>query len=201
MPTRAEAKSTTAERVLRAAATLFPRQGYASTTIPQIARAAGVSVGTVATVGSKDALFVRSIEEMSTRTTLELLRDASDLPTVTERVWHVLGNLFDAVVDMPETIRDYLAAYLRATDHDANVGRLLSVITGLRGLWPPDEAPEDESPAMLAAITTWLSYSGIAFAFVSGSSARPLDDDLADTYRDTLRRVVQAQCQPFEERS
>ena len=76
MATRREAKEASAARVIAAATELFTSQGYAATTVPLIAAAAGVSVGTVAGVGSKDALFLRVWEESSTASSLAVLQSA-----------------------------------------------------------------------------------------------------------------------------
>lgn len=55
---RAAQRETTRQRVLATAERLFRDQGFAATTIRQIAAAAGVSSGTVMAVGDKDALLV-----------------------------------------------------------------------------------------------------------------------------------------------
>lgn len=60
---RKEAARITQESVLEAARNLFVEKGYAATTMPSIAQAAGVALDTVyATVGKKPALFRLLIE-------------------------------------------------------------------------------------------------------------------------------------------
>jgi AcrR family transcriptional regulator len=62
---RREAAQATRQSILDAARRLFLEKGYAATTIPEIARAAGVAVDTVyATVGKKPSLF-RSLVEVA----------------------------------------------------------------------------------------------------------------------------------------
>ncbi|MBF4459297.1 TetR/AcrR family transcriptional regulator [Pseudoclavibacter sp. VKM Ac-2867] len=56
---RAVIKQLTHSRVVDAAAHLFVEEGFAGTSIRGIAQAAGVSVGTVMSVGDKSALLVR----------------------------------------------------------------------------------------------------------------------------------------------
>lgn len=56
---RAEVKQLTHSRVVDAAAHLFVEEGFAGTSVRGIARASGVSVGTVMSVGDKSALLVR----------------------------------------------------------------------------------------------------------------------------------------------
>ncbi|WP_405901365.1 TetR/AcrR family transcriptional regulator [Streptomyces sp. NBC_00727] len=55
--TRAAQKRRTATRIVEAAAQLFAEHGFQSTTVRQIAAAAGVSVGTVMAVGDKESLL------------------------------------------------------------------------------------------------------------------------------------------------
>lgn len=60
---RAELAATTRHRVLASAWSLFTAQGYAATTVSQVARAAGVSVDTLyATVGRKPVLLREVVE-------------------------------------------------------------------------------------------------------------------------------------------
>ncbi|MBB2956532.1 TetR/AcrR family transcriptional regulator [Pseudoclavibacter helvolus] len=56
--TRAETKQMTQSRVIDAAEQLFDRRGFAATSVRAIAEGAGVSVGTVMSVGDKGALLV-----------------------------------------------------------------------------------------------------------------------------------------------
>lgn len=190
---RAEAKAESARRVVAAAADLFTRQGYSATTVPQIAAAAGVSVGTVASVGSKDALFLRVWEEASTAASLGMLAEATEASgTVTELVWSYIGALVDSSIAMPDGLRDYFVAYLRERDHAENQARLAGVVDAIRGLFPSDENPRERSPAMLAAWTIWLSFSSVCF----GLAATSIPPEEA---RRLMRAVVEAQCAPFED--
>lgn len=192
MTTRTQARITTVAKVTAAASRVFGEQGYRATTIPLIARAAGVSVGTVASVGSKDELFLRSVEELSTANSLAMIREASSAPTVNERVWGYVGKMVEASIAMPNQVQDYLVAYLRSSDHGQNLGRVQDVMEAIRGLFPEDGLPWEESPAALAATTIWLSFSAICFS-VAASSVAP------DTARRMMRSIVVAQCAPFEQ--
>ncbi|AYF74805.1 TetR/AcrR family transcriptional regulator [Nocardia yunnanensis] len=60
---RAAARDATRRRVLTAAEELFRTQGFASTTVRQIAARAGVSAGSVMAVGDKDALLVAVFDD------------------------------------------------------------------------------------------------------------------------------------------
>lgn len=61
---RAQLKQATRLRVLEAANRLFQERGFDATTVRDIAEAAGVSAGTVMTVGDKNALLVRVFDTM-----------------------------------------------------------------------------------------------------------------------------------------
>lgn len=192
MGVRAEQQSRRDQLVMSAATELFWALGYTATTIPMIAEKAGVAVGTVAKVGSKDELFLRAWEERSTEVSLHLLsRSGVATGSVTERVWSYLSPMLEATVLMSDRIRDYLVAYLRASDHTANIRRLDTVIGAIRNLFPDDDQGED-SPAQLAALTLWLSYSSFVFSLASNSCGK-------DDARRLLRAIVETTCAPFED--
>ncbi|MFT4297284.1 MAG: TetR/AcrR family transcriptional regulator [Micropruina sp.] len=190
---RAEARIESARKVVAAAADLFTRQGYAATTVPQIAAAAGVSVGTVASVGSKDALFLRVWEEASTAASLGMLAQARQASgSVTDRVWSYVGALVESSIAMPDALRDYFVAYLREREHTENQARLTEVVGAIRDLFPTDREPPNASPAMLAAWTIWLAFSSICFGLAAASIP-------PEEARRLMRAVVEAQCAPFED--
>jgi AcrR family transcriptional regulator len=60
---RAAAKFDTQQRVLAAADRLFREHGFAATTVRRIAAEAGVSVGTVMSVGDKDGLLIAIVDQ------------------------------------------------------------------------------------------------------------------------------------------
>lgn len=61
-PLRERQAEATKTRVCQAAAPLFAAQGYAGTSVREVAAAAGVSVETVYAAGGKAAVFLRSFE-------------------------------------------------------------------------------------------------------------------------------------------
>lgn len=180
-------------RVHEAAAVLFARQGYATTTIPQIAAAARVSVGTVTNTGSKDALFLTAVEEWSTDALVRRIHAAGQAgDSVTARVAAVMDGTLAETERYLDMSRDYLVAFLRTPDHPGNPERLDAVRRAFRRLWPDDGLPDEESPAALAATTTYLCLTSLLFARASRAIA-------ADEARAVLRAIVTAQCAPFEE--
>lgn len=191
MASRTQARVATVAKVMAAATRVFGERGYRGTTIPLIAEASGVSVGTVASVGSKDDLFLRSFEELSTANSLAMIRHAASAATVTERVWAYVGQMMEAAITRPDQTQDYFVAYLRSSDHEQNLGRVQGVMEAIRGLFPDDGLPWDDSPTALAASTIWLSFSALCFS-LAGSSVPP------DTARRLMRAIVETQCAPFE---
>lgn len=191
MSTRARARVATVAKVMIAAADVFGERGYHGTTIPLIAQEAGVSVGTVASVGSKDDLFLRSFEERSTANSLAMIRQAATAATVTERVWGYVGQMMEASIAMPDQTQDYFVAYLRSSDHEQNLARVQRVTGAIRDLFPEDGLSWDDSPAALAAATIWLSFSALSFS-LAASSVPP-----GSAHR-LMRAIVETQCAPFE---
>ncbi|MCL0246041.1 TetR/AcrR family transcriptional regulator [Corynebacterium sp. CCM 8835] len=61
---RAEARQTTRRTVLEAAGKLFDERGFLETTVRDIARKAGVSVGTVMAAGDKETLLVEFFDSL-----------------------------------------------------------------------------------------------------------------------------------------
>lgn len=146
--------------------------------------------GTVAKVGSKDALFLRSWEEGSTKVSLQVIADAAESPgSVTARVWAYLGPMIESAIAMPEAMRDYFVTYLRTAEHEANLVRLGSVLDALRGLFPTEERGEDS--ARLAVWTIWLAYSGLAYGLAAKTYT-------GGEVRRLMEAIVAAQCAPFE---
>ncbi|RTE49334.1 TetR/AcrR family transcriptional regulator [Actinobaculum sp. 352] len=63
MSSRADSRAATRRKVVGEARVLFEQKGYARTTVRDIAAGAGVSVGTVMSVGDKDELLVEAFED------------------------------------------------------------------------------------------------------------------------------------------
>lgn len=73
-------KQATHERILEAASTLFRRQGFLSTSVENVMRAAGLTVGGFyAHFGSKQALLVESLQRIMSRRRVEWLQGLEDL--------------------------------------------------------------------------------------------------------------------------
>ena len=97
MPTRADQKMATRERLLEAAKQLFIAQGYEETTTRQLAQASGVSVGTVfAHFADKPALLRAilhdDIETALARARKEITRDTDAVSAMAIYSRHLYGE-------------------------------------------------------------------------------------------------------------
>lgn len=114
---RAAQKEATRQRVLSAAWDLFVTQGYEGTTIREIARDAGVAVGTVFTsFVSKGEILSQVMEVRRASLSFELARVLPHLrgPTV-DRLRTMFGTHIQFEMQYPRLILAYIAASYEAT--------------------------------------------------------------------------------------
>ncbi|WP_147680728.1 TetR/AcrR family transcriptional regulator [Actinomyces ruminicola] len=152
--------------VRRHARRLFLKQGYADTSVRQIAAAARVSAGTVVSVGTKDQLFVTCMEEAATEAALGVLTAEQD-PRAALRAFVVAAPGLTA--EGTELSRDYLRALLAIGSDPGNeerLGRVLALITSrwaeLLGL------PDEHSRVVLCAGNFYMSLIGCVYAVAAG---------------------------------
>src|SRR6478609_7994935 len=114
-PRRREQAQTTQREILRAAEQLFAEQGYAATSVAQVASAAGVSLKTVYLAFENKAGVLRALWHLQ-------LRGDQDGTPVAERSWYqeVLDEI-DPVVKLRLNARN-------ARDVKGRTGVLLGVI-------------------------------------------------------------------------
>ncbi|WP_159501004.1 TetR/AcrR family transcriptional regulator [Microbacterium sp. 18062] len=113
--------------MLDTAERLFREQGYAATTVREIAEAASVSVGTVMSVADKRGLLVATMDRglASTDESDDAGRDDPDGDPVA-RVLAVLRPFVDLFADNPDVAREY-GAVLFSGVHDSRVFEQLAV--------------------------------------------------------------------------
>ncbi|WP_221327824.1 TetR/AcrR family transcriptional regulator [Actinoplanes sp. L3-i22] len=108
-PRRADAAAATRAEILAAARELFVRDGYAETTVPKIARAAGVAVPTVYTSagGKADilaALLMPIMEDPAATETASAVRATSDGAEIIRLIgygtWQNHARHWDTVVEL-----------------------------------------------------------------------------------------------------
>ncbi|MGO1562797.1 Transcriptional regulator, TetR family [Actinomycetales bacterium JB111] len=124
-PTREELKQATHRRVLEAASRLFRRRGFAGTAVRDIAEAAQVSVGTVMTVGDKDTLLVRVLDDQVEavhldRTERETTTLRVEAASCADRLVPIVRPFVDLFTDDPELARTY-AAILVSGSHSSRL--------------------------------------------------------------------------------
>jgi AcrR family transcriptional regulator len=85
-------------QIIKAAMKIFPRKGYAATTIPEIARAAGVAAGTIYIYyPSKRELFIAVIKNFIITAPLLDLVDKIPKGDITEVLKNILRDRFDLI--------------------------------------------------------------------------------------------------------
>jgi AcrR family transcriptional regulator len=148
-PRRTDAAAATRAAILTAGRELFMRAGYATTTVPQIARQARVAVPTVysSTGGKSEILFALLepvVNDPSVAETLAAVASENDgakiivllgdgVFTTHTRHWDVITGLFPQVRIEPgtaEVYRDVIAAYQSA------VGRIADRLVEVGALRP-----------------------------------------------------------------
>lgn len=189
MTSRDELRAATRAKISRTAERLFRERGYKATTIRDIAAAAGVSVGSVMTVGDKRALLVamfdKSIAEVHRRRAPQggpITHAGAGISTVDALIGLVLPflEIFSAQSDLA---REYAAALVSGT-HTSVVFKDLeaALIAEIESVLANSGMPSADVPG--AARTVYLSYLGTLFEWAGGSGAdisQPLE---------TLRMVL-----------
>lgn len=185
----------TSEKVLRTTSRLFREQGFADTTIRDIAAASGVSVGTVMSVGNKESLLVSSFDQLIGSIHSERAQhDSIEAGNCAEQVIALLDPFVDVFAAHPVLARTYGSILISGT-HDSVVFSDLAE-TLVREI----EATLLRSSRAAAGRVPTLAQ-GIYFAYIGCLFAWPATygDDVGDL-NTTLRRVVNALC-PDEETS
>ncbi|NMO21078.1 TetR/AcrR family transcriptional regulator [Pyxidicoccus fallax] len=144
-----EQKQATHERILEAAGTLFRRQGFSGTSVENVMRAAGLTVGGFyAHFGSKQALLIESLRRIMSGRRIEWFQGIEDLRG-TEWLSHV--------------VRRYLSRAHR--DGEIPICPLPAVLSDVvRGEPPVKEALAEEMGRMVDAIAANLSGDARASA-------------------------------------
>ena len=189
MMSRRDNKEKTTERVLAAAEQLFTAQSFRSTTIRDIARTAGVSIGTVMGVGDKDTLLVTVLEQH-----IRIVHDtrsdsvANEIATNTDPTTAIVA-LIRPFIDMfridPGLSREYAAILVRGT-HSSHIFTDLAayLIEEIHAVLK--QAGLDDKHARTAAHTIHLSYLGLLFIWASR------DEDENPGFFDEFRAVIQS---------
>lgn len=151
-------------KVLKEADILFREQGFAGTTVRDIAAAAGVSVGSVMAVGDKSALLVsifdRHIEDIHKDRPVVVSGGGSQA----DRIMTVLDPFIDLFTSRPELARAY-ASILIAGNHASAIFTELAtmLIEEIQ-----EVVGENHSNGEALSRAIYLAYLGSLFAWAAG---------------------------------
>ncbi|WP_231965861.1 TetR/AcrR family transcriptional regulator [Mycobacterium sp. E802] len=185
---RAEQRDATQRKVLVAAEKLFRKQGFESTTVRQIAADAGVSSGTVMSVGDKDGLLVAVFDDRiaavhANRKGLARKPSHANAP-------RAIAKLFDPFLayfaEDPALSRRYASIIVRGGHTSSIFGDLAEILVGeiesallQVGLGEPGAAR--------SARTIYFAYLGIV---LSGSNQALENRSVPDQLRDVIECVL-----------
>lgn len=190
--TRDALRRNTQTKVLAAAATLFRARGFEPTTVRDIALEAKVSIGTVMSVGDKNALLVTifddGIEQLHVRRAQDppAPRQILNLPCA-DRVFGLLQPFVQLFAEQTELARSY-ASILVAGKHASKVFTELAVV--LKDEIAANVAVQNGGCATdpwCRAEAVYLAYLGLLFTWsadagVTGAeNAAPLGERLRET--------------------
>ncbi|WP_026420302.1 MULTISPECIES: TetR/AcrR family transcriptional regulator [Actinoalloteichus] len=186
--TRDRLRSATHAKVLAAADALFLEQGFAATTVRDIAASAGVSVGTVMAVGDKSGLLVAIFDRLIEQVHLARRGSVTEPPSATgvpcaARVMSLLTPFLDLFTTRPGLARAY-ASILVAGNHSSTVFTELSttLVDEIRDVLEAGGRPGTRDPTSLAT-AIYFAYVGALFGWAAGpdDEATTISDRLCDT--------------------
>ncbi|MFI5688129.1 TetR/AcrR family transcriptional regulator [Streptomyces sp. NPDC051636] len=189
---RAAKREATRQKVLAAAERLFRAQGFGATTVRQIAADAGVSTGTVMSVGDKDALLVAIFDRWIDAVHQE--RKGADGPASGPLT---AGVAVDAVMALfepfiryfardEELSREYAAIIVRGERESAIFQNLaLSLIAEIDGVLT--QAGLSGVDAGRGARVSYFSYLGILMTVSNGAIS---EHDAIDQLHEVIEFVI-----------
>lgn len=192
--TREEQRRETETRVLRSAGELFRTRGFANTTIRDIAAACGVSAGTVASVGEKDALLVASFDRLIERIHEDHSRGGeSPAESAVEQILVLLDPFVEIFAADVELARAY-GSVLVAGERDSVVFSDLAnaLIREIEAALLRSALPVNAQSSRPLAESIYFAYIGRLFSWPSREAVT------ADALRRSLHRIVEAICRSEE---
>ncbi|GAA3959759.1 TetR/AcrR family transcriptional regulator [Gordonia caeni] len=182
--TRSAQRDRTRERVLDAAQRLFADRGFTATTVRRIASAAGVSVGTVMTVGDKDALLLAVYDRRiaAVHAAQERIPAPAAGRSAADRIGDLIAPFLDMYDDDLPLAREYGAVLARGTHRTEVFGELGVALVGefTQILREAGFAGRAEA----AARAVYFSYLGLLLAAAAqgteAGAVRTLLEDVVD---------------------
>lgn len=174
---REELRRATQSRVLAAADRLFTKQGFAATTIRDIAAEADVSVGTVIAVGDKETLLVRVFDDL-------IAADQNRSPgaptasrgTTKSPAQEILGLVEPFVVlftGRAELSRTYASILVRAQHSSTLFTELAGQLIGEIEQVVLRSGARTADEAATTARSIYFAYVGVLFSWAARADAEP----------------------------
>lgn len=197
--TRAEHRRVTEQRVVEAARGCFTEVGFAETTIRAIAVAAGVSTGTVMSVGDKSALLVRVfdglIEDQHRQRDRDgRARDRISGATCAERLLHLVRPFITIFAEHPQLTRVYAATLVSGDQASSLFTELADALIDEFRAAIVAQSCTDPAEAPVRARALYFAYVGALISWPAGRKIVPCEVEAV--LRDTFATI----CRCTEER-
>ncbi|SIS05071.1 TetR/AcrR family transcriptional regulator [Williamsia sterculiae] len=185
---RVDQKEATRRRVLDAADSLFRSQGFAATTVRQIASKAEVSAGSVMAVGDKDALLVAIYDSWIAAVHRSRAETFGDMPSadLPDDVIALFEPFVDHFARDIELSREYAAVIVRG-DHDTTIFRQLGLTLVGEVHQVLVRSGVDETSAGRRAAAIYLAYLGILMTVSNGAVS---DESGRAQFRDVVSLIT-----------
>jgi AcrR family transcriptional regulator len=175
---REQLKQATQLRVLKTASRLFQERGFAATTVRDIADAAGVSAGTVMTVGDKNALLVRVFDTMVADEHARRARkgpqpagDATD--TCVKRLAGLVQPFVAMFTGSPELARSYASILVSGTHSSSLFTELAARLVDEFATAITEHQCTSQTDASATATALYSAYVGTLFTWSALGSDDP----------------------------
>ncbi|WP_166983006.1 TetR/AcrR family transcriptional regulator [Paramicrobacterium fandaimingii] len=171
---RAEQRATTRRHVISIADRLFRQQGFAATSIRQIALEARVSTGTVMSVGDKSALLAAVFEasiaqRQNAQVSQHTSRGEQDAPLAPERITAHLRPFLELFSRDQELSREYAAVLVRGAHQSAIFAELADTLRAAIAI-EFEASGMSHDRARTASRAVYFAYLGVLFAWAGGDS-------------------------------
>jgi AcrR family transcriptional regulator len=165
---REQLKQATQLRVLEAASRLFQEHGFTSTTVRDIAEAAGVSAGTVMAVGDKNALLVRVFDTMvadkhARRASIDPQQTGDAADTCVKRLGVLVQPFITMFTGRPELARSYASILVSGTHSSSLFTELAARLVEEFATAITEHGCTSETDAPAKAKALYAAYVGTLF--------------------------------------
>lgn len=194
---RNEQRLETAAKVLASASTLFRTQGFATTTIRDIAADCGVSVGSVIAVGDKNALLVASFDQLIKKIHDERARGIGAIEgiPVEERIADLFNPFVEIFMEHPGLARVYGSILVAGEQQSIIFTELSRTLLHEISAVLTSDLSSDEEEALQLAESIYFAYIGRLFTWPSS------DIGSQSALKQDLQRIVATICARQEPKS